>query len=160
MLESSCSEIDATETRNHGFTLIEIMAVVLIIGLLSTIVGVQIFSQVDKGRVTATVAQISNLEAILELYRMDMANFPSSEEGLQALVSGPSEGHAGRRFPAAGYVTKGRIPVDPWGNTYQYEYPGRNNPHTFDLWSFGADGKSGGEDVNGDIGNWIDEVGT
>jgi len=143
--------------RVDGFTLIEIMAVVLIIGLLSTIVGVQIFAQVDKGRVTATVAQISNLEAVLELYRMDMANFPTSEEGLQALVTGPADGSSTRNFPPAGYISKGRVPVDPWGNPYQYERPGRNNPHTFDLWSFGADGKPGGEGVDRDIGNWADE---
>ncbi len=160
MLESPIAGIDEERKRDDGFTLIEIMAVVLIIGLLSTIVGVQIFSQVDKGRVTATAAQISNLEAILELYRMDMANFPSTEEGLQALVSGPSEGTSSRKFPASGYISKGHVPVDPWGNEYQYEYPGQNNPHTFDLWSFGADGKSGGEGVNGDVGNWIDEAGT
>ncbi len=160
MQESPPSNIDLDRKRERGFTLIEIMAVVLIIGLLSTIVGVQIFSQVDKGRVTATVAQISNLEAILELYRMDMANFPTTEEGLQSLVTGPSQGNTNRNFPAAGYISKGRVPVDPWGNQYQYERPGRNNPHTFDLWSFGADGKTGGEGVDQDIGNWIDEAGS
>jgi len=160
MLESPSSTSDVEPSRDDGFTLIEIMAVVLIIGLLSTIVGVQIFAQVDKGRITATAAQISNLEAILELYRMDMANFPSSEDGLEALVSGPSQGNSARNFPAAGYITKGRVPVDPWGNKYQYEYPGRNNPHTFDLWSFGADGKTGGEGVDHDVGNWFEEVGT
>jgi general secretion pathway protein G len=160
MRQSHPSGTDLERNRNEGFTLIEIMAVVLIIGLLSTIVGVQIFSQVDKGRITATSAQISNLEAILELYRMDMANFPTSEDGLEALVTGPSSGSSSRRFPASGYISKGRVPPDPWGNEYQYEYPGRNNPHTFDLWSFGADGKTGGEGVNGDIGNWIEEAGT
>ena len=160
MLVSPTSVADVERTREEGFTLIEIMAVVLIIGLLSTIVGVQIFSQVDKGRVAATAAQISNLEAMLELYRMDMANFPTSEDGLRALVDGPSDGNAGRNFPAAGYITKGRVPADPWGNEYQYEYPGRNNPHTFDLWSFGADGKTGGDGVNGDVSNWIDGAGT
>ena len=160
MQESPPAGVDVERTRDDGFTLIEIMAVVLIIGLLSTIVGVQIFSQVDKGRVTATVAQISNLEAVLELYRMDMANFPTSEEGLQVLVTGPSQGNTMGKFPAGGYISKGRVPDDPWGNAYQYEYPGQNNSHTFDLWSYGADGKPGGEGVNGDVGNWYDEAGT
>ena len=135
-----------------GFTLIEIMAVVVIIGLLSTLVGVQIFAQVDKGRITATAAQISNLEAVLELYRMDNAHFPSTEEGLQALVVAPPNA---RDFPPGGYVQKGRLPDDPWGNPYHYEQPGRNNPHMFDLWSNGADGQPGGEGVDADVGNWI-----
>jgi len=130
--------------------LIEIMAVVLIIGLLSTLVGVSIFQQVDKGRVTATRAQISNLEAVLELYRMDNAHFPTSEEGLDALVSATA---GARSFPPGGYIKKG-LPDDPWGNDYQYESPGQNNPSSFDLWSYGADGKPGGEGVDGDVGNW------
>lgn len=159
MLESPASKLNPDRRRDTGFTLIEIMAVVLIIGLLSTIVGVQIFAQVDKGKITATAAQISSLETILEIYRMDMGNFPTSEEGLDALVSGPSQSR-GKRFPAGGYISKGRVPVDPWGNEYHYEYPGQNNPHTFDLWSHAADGKPGGEGVDMDIGNWIDEVGT
>jgi general secretion pathway protein G len=130
-----------------GFTLIEIMAVVLIIGLLSTIVGVSIFAQVDKGRVTTASAQISNLEAVLELYRMDNANYPTTEEGLEVLAA------AGGK-----YIQKGRIPLDPWGNSYQYEQPGQNNPDMFDLWSHGADGQTGGEGVNADVGNWFDDA--
>ena len=135
-----------------GFTLIEIMAVVVIIGLLSTLVGVQIFAQVDKGRMTAAGAQISNLEAVLELYHMDNAHFPSTEEGLEALVAATSRA---RNFPPATYLPKGHIPDDPWGNPYQYEQPGRNNSFSFDLWSYGSDGKSGGEGVNADVGNWF-----
>ena len=137
-----------------GFTLIEIMAVVVIIGLLSTLVGVQIFAQVDKGRVTAAAAQISNLEAVLELYRMDNAHFPTTEEGLEALVAATSRA---RNFPPATYLQKGRIPDDPWGNRYQYEQPGRNNTYSFDLWSFGSDGKPGGEGVDADVGNWVSD---
>ncbi len=137
--------------KNAGFTLIEIMAVVLIIGLLSTIVGVSIFAQVDKGRITATSVQIANLESVLELYRMDSAHYPTTEQGLDALVNAPDDA---RNYPPGGYLQKQRVPVDPWGNPYEYEQPGQNNPHSFDLWSFGADGKSGGDDVDADIGNW------
>jgi len=132
---------------SRGFTLIEIMAVVLIIGLLSTIVGVSIFAQVDKGRITTAAAQISNLEAVLELYRMDNAHYPTTEEGLDALVTSTSK-----------YIQKKRIPLDPWGNSYEYEQPGQNNPESFDLWSFGADGQSGGDGVNADVGNWYDDA--
>ena len=136
---------------NAGFTLIEIMAVVLIIGLLSTIVGVSIFAQVDKGRVTSTSVQISNLESVLELYRMDNANYPTTEQGLDALINEPD---GAKNFPPGGYLQKRRIPEDPWGNPYEYEQPGQNNTHSFDLWSYGADGKPGGDGVDADIGNW------
>jgi general secretion pathway protein G len=135
--------------RSRGFTLIEIMAVVLIIGLLSTIVGVSIFAQVDKSRVTTASAQISSLEGVLELYRMDNANYPTTEEGLEAML-----------VESGKYLQKKRIPPDPWGNPYQYEQPGQNNPESFDLWSLGADGQSGGEGVNADVGNWFDDAGS
>jgi general secretion pathway protein G len=140
-------------SQNAGFTLIEIMAVVLIIGLLSTIVGVSIFAQVDKGRVTAASVQIANLESVLELYRMDNARYPTTEQGLDALVNEPEDA---RNFPPGGYLQKGTVPEDPWGNPYEYEQPGQNNPHSFDLWSHGGDGKPGGEGVDADIGNWDD----
>jgi general secretion pathway protein G len=140
-------------SENAGFTLIEIMAVVLIIGLLSTIVGVSIFAQVDKGRITAASVQIANLESVLELYRMDNARYPTTEQGLDALVNEPDDA---RSYPPGGYLQKRRIPEDPWGNLYEYEQPGQNNSHSFDLWSYGADGKPGGEGVDADIGNWDD----
>jgi general secretion pathway protein G len=143
----------------RGFTLIEIMAVVLIIGLLSTIVGAAIFRQVDRARVTAARAQLQSLEAVLELYRMDNAKFPSTEQGLVALVEAPTAEPVPRNYPAGGYLKDGRVPQDPWGEPYHYEMPGTNNPHAYDLWSFGADGNPGGEGVDADIGNWTDETG-
>ncbi len=143
--------------RAAGFTLIEIMAVVLIIGLLSTIVGAAIFQQVDKGRVTATRAQLSNLEAVLELYRMDSGRFPSSEQGLESLVREPSIEPTPRNYPPGGYLKGGRVPKDPWGEPYQYASPGQHNRYAVDLWSFGADGAPGGEGVDADIGNWSDD---
>ncbi len=147
----------APTDRVRGFTLIEIMAVVLIIGLLSTIVGVAIFQQVDKGRITATRAQISNLEGVLELYRMDNARFPSNEQGLEALARPPAIPPEPRNYPAGGYLRGGRLPTDPWGELYQYESPGQHNTHSYDLWSFGADGQPGGEGGDADIGNWPPE---
>jgi len=140
-----------------GFTLIEVMAVVLIIGLLSTLVGVAVFQQVDKGRVTATRAQISNLEGVLELYRMDNARFPTTEQGLEALARPATSAPEPRNFPPGGYLKGGRLPVDPWGEPYQYLQPGEQNPHAYDIWSWGADGQPGGEGVDADIGNWSDE---
>ena len=146
------------ERRAGAFTLIEIMAVVLIIGLLSTLVGVAVFQQVDKGRVTATRAQINNLEAVLELYRMDNGRFPTTEQGLEALVSATTTSPEPRNFPQGGYLKGGRIPVDPWGEEYQYEAPGQHNSHAFDLWSFGTDGTTGGNEIEADIGNWDDSA--
>jgi general secretion pathway protein G len=149
--------------RDEGFTLIEIMAVVLIIGLLSGIVGLAVFQQVDKGRVTAARAQISNLESVLELYRMDNARFPTTEQGLQALVVRPTSDPQPRTYPAGGYLKGGRVPLDPWGEPYHYESPGQHNEHAFDLWSYGADAAPGGEGVDEDIGNWsesADDYGT
>ena len=151
MPETAGREQIVRASANAGFTLIEIMAVVLIIGLLSTIVGVSIFAQVDKGRITATSVQIANLESVLELYRMDSARYPTTEQGLDALVNEPGDA---RNYPPDGYLQKRRVPEDPWGNPYEYEQPGQNNPRSFDLWSFGADGKAGGEGVDADIGNW------
>jgi general secretion pathway protein G len=144
------------ETRG-GFTLIEIMAVVLIIGLLSTIVGAAIFQQVDKGRVTACKAQLNSLEGVLELYRMDNARFPTTDQGLEALITAATSEPVPRNFPSGGYLKGGRLPVDPWGGPYHYESPGQNNPDSFDLWSFGADEAAGGTGVDTDIGNWAEQ---
>lgn len=141
-------------TRTGGFTLIEIMAVVLIIGLLGGIVGAVVFSQVDKARVSAAKAQVKQLESVLEFYRMDNARYPSSEQGLQALVRKPSGDPQPRNYRPEGYVQGGLVPKDPWGEDYQYRAPGEHNPYSFDLWSFGADGKPGGEGNDADIGNW------
>ena len=139
-----------------GFTLIEIMAVVLIIGLLTGVVGFQIFAQVDKGRVVAARTQLSSFEGGLESYRMDNARFPTTEQGLEALFTPPTSEPAPRNYQPGGYLRGGREPLDPWGNPYLYESPGENNPHSVDIWSYGADGEPGGEGVEADIGNWFE----
>ena len=146
-------------TRSRGFTLIEIMAVVLIIGLLSGIVGLAVFQQVDKGRVTATMVQIKNLEGVLELYRMDSGRFPTSEQGLAALVTPPSSLSNSHSYPLGGYLKGGRVPKDAWGQDYLYEAPGQHNRHFYDLWSLGADRTPGGTGIDGDIGNWTESGG-
>jgi general secretion pathway protein G len=140
--------------RSAGFTLIEIMAVVLIIGLLSTIVGVAIFQQVDKARVTTALTQIKRLEGALETYRMDNARYPTTEQGLDALVRAPTSDPAPRSYQPGGYIQGGQIPVDPWGEPYQYRSPGDHNEYGFDLWSLGADNAPGGTGLDADIGNW------
>jgi general secretion pathway protein G len=149
---------DGLPARRRGaFTLIEIMAVVLIMGLLMGIVGTVVFSQVDKARVTTANSQIRQLEAALDFYRMDNGDYPTSEQGLDALVRKPSIEPEPRDWRPEGYLQGGRLPKDPWGEPFQYMEPGAHNPYAFDLWSLGADRKPGGEGVDADVGNWVDE---
>jgi general secretion pathway protein G len=150
------------ETRRHGdrgFTLIEMMAVVLIIGMLGGIVGFAVFQQVDRARVVTAKTQISRLESSLELYNMDNGRFPTSEQGLEALVREPTSAPEPVNYQPGGYLKGGQVPRDPWGNEFQYESPGAINENSFDLWSFGKDGAPGGEGLDADLGNWGEEQG-
>jgi general secretion pathway protein G len=142
--------------RRRGFTLIEIMAVVLIMGLLMAVVGVNIKGQIDKARLAAARAQITQLESALEFYRMDNGRYPTTEQGLRALVTKPSGDPEPRNYPPGGYLKKADALLDPWGEPFQYANPGTHNTHSFDLWSLGADAAAGGEDGDADIGNWDD----
>ncbi|MGH0034839.1 MAG: type II secretion system major pseudopilin GspG [Myxococcota bacterium] len=143
--------------RRRGFTLIEIMAVVIIMGLLVGIVGYNVFAQVDKARVNTARATMSQLETALELYRMDNSRYPTTDQGLDALVSKPSGTPEPRNYPSGGYLKKKGALLDPWGNPYQYESPGSRNASDYDLWSMGADGSPGGDGVDADVTNWDDE---
>lgn len=147
----------ALRRRLGGFTLIEIMAVVLIIGLLGGIVGAAIFGRIDQARVTTAKTQIKQIEAALDFYRMDNGRYPTSDQGLDALVHQPSIEPIPRSYRPEGYLAGGKVPLDPWKNPYQYLSPGQNNTFSFDLWSHGADGAPGGSDTDADIGNWDQE---
>lgn len=138
-----------TRIRQRGFTLIEIMVVVLIIGLLSALIAPTIFGQVDVANETKARADIKQIAGQMALYRLDNFDYPSTSQGIQALVTDP-----GTRGTWRGYLEK--VPKDPWENDYQYLNPGQKNPKSFDLWSYGADGAPGGEGKNKDIGNWED----
>jgi general secretion pathway protein G len=140
--------------RDAAFTLIEIMAVVLIMGMLMAVVGVNIKAQIDKARLQTAKAQISQLESALEFYRMDNGRYPSTDQGLEALVTMPSGDPAPRNYPPGGYLKKRDAMLDPWGEPFQYANPGTHNPHSFDLWTQGADAAPGGEDGDSDLGNW------
>ena len=137
-----------------GFTLIEIMAVVLIMGLLMTVVGVNIKAQIDKARLATAKGQITNLESALEFYRMDNGRYPNTDQGLQALVREPTADPKPRNYPPGGYLKKSDGILDPWGEPFKYESPGTNNTHSYDLWTQGADASPGGEGGDADIGNW------
>jgi general secretion pathway protein G len=143
--------------RQQAFTLIEIMAVVLIIGLLVGIVGYNVFAQVDRARVATAKTQMKQIEGALEFYRLDNARYPTTEQGLDALLQKPQSGPEPLSYRPEGYLQRRSALKDPWGNVYQYESPGQNNPYSFDLWSLGADGKPGGDGNDADVGNWDTE---
>jgi len=146
--------------RTGGFSLIEIMAVVLIMGLLAGIVGTFVVGQIDAARVSTAKAQIKQLESALTFYQMDNGRFPTEDQGLEALVRPPSSGPEPRNYRPGGYLQGGAVPMDPWGNPYNYRRPGDVNAHSFDLWSLGSDGQAGGDETATDIGNWSAEIET
>jgi general secretion pathway protein G len=137
----------------RGFTLIEIMVVMVIIAILGALIGPQILGRVDEARVTKAKADIRTLGTSLDLYRMDNFQYPTTDQGLQALVRKPNDPSV-RNWKEGGYVQK--LTKDPWGNDYQYLFPGTHGT-AYDLYSLGADGQLGGEGNNADIGNWNEE---
>lgn len=138
-------------STQRGFTLIEIMVVVVIIGVLGAIVVPQFMSRPDQAKVTAARTDIQAISTALEMYRLDTFNYPSTQQGLEALVTRPSGTPLARNWNPQGYLKS--LPVDPWGTPYQYLNPGSHSAG-YDLFSFGADGVQGGEGFATDIGNW------
>jgi general secretion pathway protein G len=135
--------------RERGFTLIEIMVVVIIIGLLAAIVAPQVIGRVDDAQIEKARADIHNIESALNLYRLDNFAYPTTELGIDALVNKPNDPSV-RNWNPGGYLSK--LPKDPWGNPYQYLNPGQHG--AIDIYTLGADGRPGGEGINGDLGNW------
>ena len=138
------------QIRSSGFTLLEMLVVLLIIGLLAALVGPRLFSQVDKARVDTARVQMKSLQGSLETMRLDIGRFPTTDEGLQMLNRPPLDEKIRPRWRGP-YLAE-EVPLDPWGNPYQYSIPGRGGK-PFALWSFGADGKPGGTDYDADIGD-------
>ncbi|WP_120997254.1 type II secretion system major pseudopilin GspG [Stutzerimonas urumqiensis] len=136
--------------RQRGFTLIEIMVVVVILGILAALVVPQVMSRPDQAKVTVAKGDIKAIAAALDMYKLDNFAYPSTQQGLEALVERPTGNPQPKNWNRDGYLK--RLPQDPWGNDYQYLSPGTEGP--FDLYSLGADGKQGGSDLNADIGNW------
>ena len=138
----------STGRRSGGFTLLELLVVMVIIGLLAGIVAPRYFAQVGKSQVKAARAQIDALDKALDQYRIDVGHLPTTEQGLAALDTAPQ----GEQNWAGPYLKK-EVPLDPWGNPYIYVEPGTHN-NDFDLTSYGKDGRQGGTGENADLGNW------
>ena len=144
--------------RNYGaegFTLIELMVVIVIIGILAGLIVPRIMGRPDEARQAKARMQIESLETALKLYRLDNGSYPTTEQGLQALVEAPEVGELAKKWREGGYLEKGKVPRDPWDNEFVYLCPGANGD--FDLLSYGADGEQGGEGKNKDITNWESE---
>ncbi|HEX7381974.1 MAG TPA: type II secretion system major pseudopilin GspG [Nevskiaceae bacterium] len=138
-------------TRAAGFTLIEIMVVVVILGILGAMIVPKIMDQPDKARVAKARQDIQSLQTALSLYKLDNFTYPSTQQGLQTLVARPAGDPPAPNWKAGGYIQK--LPNDPWGHPYQYLNPGTHGDE-YDLFSLGADGQPDGTGINADIGNW------
>lgn len=138
-----CPEVE----RQRGFTLMELLVVLAILGLLMSLVGPRVLNQLGGAKTKTAGIQIKDLEQSLEMYKLDVGRFPSTEEGLAALVKKPGSA-AGWNGP----YLKSDVPLDPWKREYHYKYPGDNGE--LDIYSYGQDGQAGGESEDADVGNW------
>ena len=139
------------KNRENGFSLIELMVVIVILGILSGIVAVNIIGNTEDAKRTAAKTQIETFRTGLDMYRLDNGNYPSTEQGLQALVTKPEVGKLPRKWREGGYISK--IPKDPWGGEYAYLSPGMNGEN-FTISSYGNDNEPGGEGKDADVNSW------
>lgn len=144
-----------TRRSQRGITLVELLVVLAILALISAIVVINVLPARDQAAVDKARIDIGVLETALDQYRLDMLNYPTSQQGLEALTTMPADARNAARYRPGGYL-RGGVPLDPWGNPYQYRIPG-DRGGAYDLYSFGADGEPGGEGLNADIGNWSEE---
>ncbi len=138
--------------NSRGFTLIEIMVVIVILALLAALVGPKIIGRSDDAKIADAKVQIRNLETALKLYKLDSAVYPTTEQGLAALVTKPTSGVIPKNYKSEGYLESKKVPQDPWGNDFVFVSPGANGD--YDLCSLGADGVKGGEGKAADLCNW------
>jgi general secretion pathway protein G len=136
----------------RGFTLIELMVVIVILGILAGLIIPRIMGRPEEAKQLKAKMQIESLETALKLYKLDNGMYPDTEQGLQALVEQPETGTIPKNWRKSGYLDKGRVPKDPWGNEFIYLSPGAHGE--YDIISYGADGVPDGEDKNKDINNW------
>lgn len=137
-----------------GFTLIELMVVLVILGLLATFIGPKIMSAPDKARVTKAVNDIKALESALNMYKLENGNYPTTDQGLQALVEKPELEPIPNNWSPGGYLSTTTVPKDPWGNDYIYRSPTEDENREYEIITYGADGQEGGENYNADIASY------
>lgn len=137
---------------SEGFTLIELMVVIVILGILAAIIAPRVIGRTDEAKVTEAKVQIKNFETAIKLYKIDNGHYPATEQGLSALIAKPTVGIIPKNWRAGGYLENRKIPKDPWGNIYIYASPGLNGE--YDIISFGRDGVRGGEGYDGDVESW------
>ena len=135
-----------------GFTLIELMVVIVILGFLAALTIPRFMGESDKAKQGVAKTQIVSLETALKMYKLDNGSYPTTEQGLKALVEAPTTGNLPKNWRKGGYLEKGKVPKDPWKNDFIYISPGSHGD--FDLSSLGADGEPGGEEFDKDINNW------
>lgn|SRR5690554_3992196 len=140
----------STPHSSRGFTLIEIMVVMVILGLLVAVVAPNIMGRSDQAKVTVAETQLTNISKALDIYRLDNSHYPSTQQGLEALRSKPTGSPEPRNWSPDGYMNS--IPQDPWNNDFQYVSPGTEGP--YDLYSYGSDGQEGGDGDAADISVW------
>lgn len=144
--------MNRTLRNERGFTLIEIMVVIVILALLAALVGPRIIGRTDDAKIADAKVQIKHIETGLKLYKLDNGVYPSTEQGLQALVVKPTSGQIPNNWRAEGYLESKSIPKDPWKNDYVYLSPSEHGD--YEICSYGADGVKGGDGINADICNW------
>lgn len=147
---TAATSVQTSGNFQSGFTLIEIMVVMVILGMLVAIVAPNIMGRSDQAKVTIAETQLRNIQNALDLYRLDNSHYPSTQQGLEALVSKPSGTPEPKNWNPEGYLKS--VPVDPWGTPYQYVSPGTEGP--YDLYSLGSDGQEGGDGDAADISVW------
>jgi general secretion pathway protein G len=152
LLQSSNTIVKMGHKNHGGFTLIELMVVIVILGILAAIIAPRIVGRADEAKVTEAKVQISNFETALKMYRLDNGLYPTTEQGLKALIEKPTVGIIPKNWHEGGYLEKRKIPSDPWDNLYIYISPGLHGD--YDILSYGADGMRGGGKFDADIGNW------
>jgi general secretion pathway protein G len=144
---------DRDRQGERGFTLIELMVVIVIIGILAAYIAPKFINRTEDAKISTAKVQIRGFESALKMFRLDCGFYPSTEQGLLSLIAEPSTGRIPENYKQGGYLESAKVPDDPWGNAYLYESPGSNG-FDYEIRSLGADGVEGGENENTDIESW------